>query len=102
MPTERDATTAGASAAPDHSAETPAPASLPFAWSAVDNDDRDSVFVSDSVIGAYTVDLSVEPARGDDGHGPVGRVIHTPGEFGENRETVTDTTRRGSRPGRNR
>ncbi|WP_255171076.1 LVIVD repeat-containing protein [Natrononativus amylolyticus] len=70
--TERYATTDGADRAPDHSTDTPAPASPPFAWSAVYNREREFVFVSDSVTGAYTFELSAAPARGDDGGGPDG------------------------------
>lgn len=44
----------------------------PFAWSAVYNAERDFVFVSDSLTGAYTFDVSAKPARGKDEGGPAG------------------------------
>lgn len=71
-PTERFATTVEGEDPPDHSTETPAPATPPFAWSAVYNEERDFVLVSDSVSGVHTFSLTSEPARGDDGGGPDG------------------------------
>jgi hypothetical protein len=69
-PTERYGTTEAADRAQDHSGETPMPATPPFAWGAWHNEERDFVFVSDSITGAYTFDLSARPARGEDGRGP--------------------------------
>lgn len=42
----------------------------PFAWGAVYNSERDFVFVSDTLTGAYTFDVSELPARGKNGGGP--------------------------------
>ena len=69
-PTERYATITGADQVADQSAETPGPASPPFAWAAVYHDGRDVVFVTDSLTGAYTFDVSAAEARGTDGRGP--------------------------------
>ena len=44
----------------------------PFTWGAVYNEARDFVFVSDTLTGAYTFDVSALPARGKDGGGPEG------------------------------
>ena len=71
-PTERFATTVEGEEPPDHSTGTPAPATPPFAWSAVYNEERDFVLVSDSVTGVHTFSLTSEPTRGDDGGGPDG------------------------------
>lgn len=46
------------------------PEDPPFTWGAVYNAERDFVFVSDTLTGAYTFDVSELPARGKDGGGP--------------------------------
>jgi hypothetical protein len=46
------------------------PEDPPFAWGAVYNEERDFVFVSDTLTGAYTFDVSALPARGKDEGGP--------------------------------
>lgn len=42
----------------------------PFSWGAVYNSERDFVFVSDTLTGAYTFEVSELPARGKDEGGP--------------------------------
>ncbi len=69
VPTERFATV-GEVDKVEALEEEVAPSTPPFAWSAVYNDEREFVLVSDSVSGAHVLELSAEPARGDDNAGP--------------------------------
>ncbi|WP_290812859.1 regulatory P domain-containing protein [Halovivax sp.] len=71
-PTERLATVEGASELPGDGRNALGLASPPFAWGAVYHEERDFVFVSDSLSGAYTAELSAEEARGAEGRGPDG------------------------------
>ncbi|MFC3959132.1 LVIVD repeat-containing protein [Halovivax cerinus] len=70
-PTERFATVAGADSL-DPDPNRVGITSPPFAWEAVHATERDFVFVSDSLTGAYTVDVSAAEARGPRGRGPAG------------------------------
>ncbi|AGB39438.1 LVIVD repeat-containing protein [Natronococcus occultus] len=72
-PLERYATTAERDRTPAHGADEVAfPFTPPFAWGAAYNEERDFVFVSDTMTGAYTFSIDAEPARGDDRGGPAG------------------------------
>ena len=70
-PTERYATVDGFDFEADERAG-PYASTPPFAWGAVYNDEREFVFVTDSVTGAYTFEVTADPARGENGRGPDG------------------------------
>lgn len=66
IPTERYATDdVDIDETEDHYPYTP-----PYCWSAVYNEERDFVFSSDTLTGAYTFRVFDRPARGRDGGGP--------------------------------
>lgn len=71
-PTERIATVADIDAVPPGDDNYLNLASPPFAWEATYDPDRDVVFASDSLTGAYTFEVSTAEARGDRGRGPDG------------------------------
>ncbi|AGB14864.1 hypothetical protein Halru_0218 [Halovivax ruber XH-70] len=70
-PTERFATVAGADSL-DPDPNRVGLDSPPFAWEATHAADRGFVFVSDSLTGAYTFEVSAADARGQHGRGPDG------------------------------